>query len=127
MKHLDLTITADVDGIPVPGCHPLLRRYDVREAFKFRTAITSSSYADLLSGLVPSSDVTVRFLLLTTDAAITAALFEDGTPDTTFNLAANQLLIIAGNTIETAIAGNPFIRVSVASGTANLTGIVGLV
>lgn len=127
MKTLDLLITADVDGHPLPGFTPYLRQFPVREAFRFRTTLSSAAYADLLTNVVPSSDITVRVILLTTDAAVTAAVFEDGTPGSTFNLAANQLLLIAGNNIQTEIAGNPLLRVSVPSGSANLTGIVGYV
>lgn len=127
MKRLDLFIMADVDAIGVPGFQPLQQSYDVKEAFKFRTTISSASYADLLTNLVPNSDLTPRVLLLTTDAAITAAFYSGSSPASTFSVAANQLLIIGGNEIEIDPAGNPFLRVAVASGTANLTGIIGLV
>lgn len=127
MKTLDLLITADVDGHPIPGFAPYLRQFPVREAFKFRTSLSSALYTDILSGVVPSSDLTVRVILLTTDAAVTGAIFEDNAPSNDFDLAANQLLIIAGNAVETAVLGNPLLRISVPTGTANLTGIVGYV
>ena len=127
MKTLELMLLADVDGCPVPGFGPYLQRFNIREGFKFRVTISSPSYADLMTGLVPSSDVTVRFLFLTTDAAITVALFKDTPPAATFDLEANQLLIIGGSAVESAVAGNPFLRVAVATGSANLTGVLGLV
>lgn len=126
MKTLDIIVTADVDGAPVPGFQPYTRQVPVREVFEFTQQTSSSSYADILVNLVPSSDITVRVIILTTDVTVTLALLEDTFPTNTFSLNAGQLFMIVGSTVETGIASNPLVRVSVPSGTATLTGIVGI-
>lgn len=126
MTTLDLTMTADVDGVPVPGFQPYTIQFPVREVFQFTNTTSSSSYADVLANVVTADAYVVRVCIVTTDTAVTLALFENGSPTYTFALNANQLFLVAGNTTEKTSGGNPFLRVSVPSGTATLTGLIGI-
>ena len=127
MVRAELSVEGLVDGVKIAG-FPWTKSIECSNVRVFTNRITNTaSYADILSGIIPSGSATVRFLLLTVDADSLIAWNDTvTTPAYPITLPAQHLFGIFNADETYATTGNPLLQFKANTNPTNLFLAVGL-
>lgn len=127
MATAELSIEGFVDGVKIAG-FPWMKALECANIRVFTNRISNtSSYADILSGIIPSGSATVRFFLCMADVDSFIAINDTVTnPAFPIALTANHLFGFFNAEEAYAVTGNPLFQFKAGANPTNLFVAVGL-
>ena len=108
MPTLKLELSLSIDGVPVKGFDPVIRKLSVDESVTFVTEKANDGNTTSFSTLPVAELDTIKFLALRPSKQITLRL--DGQSNAGIVLDADSLMVVLGATIDASAATNALVN-----------------
>ena len=108
MPTLKLELSLSIDGVPVKGFDPVIRKLSVDESVTFVTEKANDGDATTFSTLPVAELDTIKFLALRPSKQITLRL--DGQSNAGIVLDADSLMVVLGATIDASASTNALVN-----------------